>query len=84
MEGVCEWLRRGWLVCLHLGPDIERLGSVEGGGFAHGNQATNKQADEQMKMEEWRLKDEDGWMHERENQQTSPFFFALTTGRRVL
>lgn len=37
-----------------------------------------------MKMDEWGLKDEDGWMHERENKQTIPVSLALTTRCCVL
>lgn len=61
-----------------------KVGSCQGGFLAHGNWVTNKQTDEQMKMDEWGLKDEDGWMHERENKQTIPVSLALTTRCCVL
>lgn len=50
-----------WLTCVCVHLDLIL------GGLAHGNQDTNTQTDEQMKMDEWRLKDEDGRVHEQTN-----------------
>ena len=45
-------------------------------GLAHGNWAKNKWTDEQMKMDEGRLRHENGRLHERVNKQTA----ILTAG----
>lgn len=39
---------------------------------------TRLHTNRQTKMNKCRMKDEDRWMHERENKQSIPFFFTMT------
>ena len=79
-ESVC--MTKVWLTCVST-PGAwywKRQGDL----LMETEQWTNRRTDEQMKMERWRLKDEDGWMHVLESKQAIPFFLALTTGCHTL
>lgn len=74
-EGMC--VTEAGLTCMST-PGAPKLKEwVVFGGLAHGNRATNKQTDEQMKMDEWRLTDE--CVQARTNKA-----IALTAGCQVL
>lgn len=51
-----------------------KAGQHQGASLMETRLHTNRQ----MKMNKCRMKDQDRWMHERENKQPIPFFFTMT------